>query len=50
MPTCDHCNSHVSSRFYTVFAAGDGDLHACPNCSATAGIAEVAQRRAGERR
>jgi hypothetical protein len=45
MPTCDHCGEHVSERFARVFAADDGWLHACPNCSANAGIAEVARQR-----
>jgi hypothetical protein len=46
MPTCDHCNDHVSERFARVFADENGRLRACPNCSANAGIAEAAQRRA----
>ena len=46
MPTCDHCKAHVSERFARVFADESGRLRACPNCSANAGIAEVAQRRA----
>jgi hypothetical protein len=46
MPTCDHCNKHVSERFARVFADESGRLRACPNCSANAGIAEVAQQRA----
>jgi hypothetical protein len=46
MPTCDHCKAHVSEQFARVFADESGRLRACPNCSANAGIAEVAQRRA----
>ncbi|SFR33599.1 DUF7563 family protein [Halogeometricum limi] len=45
MPTCDHCGSHVSERFARVFTDGEGRLLACPNCSANAGIAEVARQR-----
>lgn len=45
MPTCDHCGAHVSEQFLRVFATDNGALEACPNCSANAGIAEVAQRR-----
>jgi len=46
MPRCDHCQSHVSERFARVFADEDGELHACPSCSANAGIAEVSRNRA----
>lgn len=46
MPRCDHCGSHVSDRFARVFADENGDLNACPECSANAGIAEVARERA----
>ena len=46
MPTCNHCNAHVSERFERVFADEDGLVHACPSCSANAGIAEVARHRA----
>ncbi|AKU06375.1 MULTISPECIES: DUF7563 family protein [Haloferax] len=46
MPVCDHCGSHVSERFARVFADKDGQVLACPNCSANAGIAEVARQRA----
>jgi hypothetical protein len=48
MPTCDHCNAHVSDQFARVFGSKDGRVHACPNCSANAGIAEVARQRAHE--
>lgn len=37
---------HVSDRFARVFADEFGKLHACPNCSSNAGIAEVARQRA----
>ena len=46
MPRCDHCGSHVSDRFARVFADEHGDLNACPDCSANAGIAEVSRERA----
>jgi hypothetical protein len=46
MPTCDHCDAHVSDRFARVFADERGRLLACPSCSANAGIAEVARERA----
>jgi hypothetical protein len=46
MPVCDHCERHVSEGFARVFADDEGRLHACPNCAANAGIAEVAQERA----
>jgi hypothetical protein len=46
MPTCDHCGEHVSERFARVFADENGRLHACTNCSANAGIADVALHRA----
>ena len=45
MPACDHCGAHVSDRFARVFAS-DGHIYACINCSANAGIAEVARQRA----
>jgi hypothetical protein len=48
MPTCDHCGAHVSDQFVRVFADESGRLHACPSCSANAGIAEVARKRAYE--
>ncbi|MFB6088044.1 MAG: hypothetical protein ABEJ85_05935 [Haloarculaceae archaeon] len=48
MPTCDHCSAHVSDQFARVFADEYGRINACPNCSANAGIAEVARERAHE--
>ena len=48
MPRCDHCDAHVSDRFARVFADEGGQVHACPNCSANAGIAEVSRERAHE--
>jgi hypothetical protein len=45
MPECDHCGGHVSERFARVFADEQGQLLACPSCSANAGIAEAARRR-----
>jgi hypothetical protein len=48
MPTCHHCGAHVSDQFARVFADESGRVHACPSCSANAGIAEVARERAPE--
>jgi hypothetical protein len=45
MASCDHCGGHVSERFVRVFGES-GTVHACPACSANAGIAEVAKERA----
>ena len=45
MPTCDHCGAHVSEQFQRVFCDEQGRLGACPDCSANAGIAEVARHR-----
>ncbi|MDZ7701001.1 MAG: hypothetical protein U5J98_02420 [Halobacteriales archaeon] len=45
MPECDHCGGHVSERFARVFTNEQGQLLACPSCSANAGIAEAARRR-----
>jgi len=50
MPTCDHCDAHVSDRFARVFMDEHGELRACPNCSANAGIAEVSRERAHDSR
>ena len=50
MPRCDHCDAHVSDRFARVFADANGQIYACPNCSANAGIAEVSRERAYETR
>jgi hypothetical protein len=38
----------VSEQFARVFADEIGRIHACPSCSANAGIAEVARERAPE--
>jgi hypothetical protein len=48
MSECNHCGSHVSEQFARVFADERGRIHACPSCSANAGIAEVARQRARE--
>ncbi|MDH5018883.1 DUF7563 family protein [Halobacterium rubrum] len=45
MPRCTHCDGHVSDDFVRVFADEDGQVRACPNCSANAGIAEVSRER-----
>ncbi|MFC5973871.1 hypothetical protein ACFPYI_21315 [Halomarina salina] len=47
MPQCTHCSGHISQRFMTVFGDENSQVYACPNCSANAGIAEVARLRAG---
>ncbi|WP_442904922.1 DUF7563 family protein [Haladaptatus sp. CMSO5] len=46
MPECNYCGSHVSDRFARVFADESGQVNACPNCSANAGIAEASKTRA----
>ncbi|WP_435320101.1 DUF7563 family protein [Haloarchaeobius sp. TZWSO28] len=46
MPTCDNCGAHVSEQFARVFADEHGRILACVSCSANAGIAEEARRRA----
>jgi hypothetical protein len=38
----------VSEQFARVFSDERGRVHACPGCSANAGIAEVARQRARE--
>ncbi len=48
MSSCHHCGAHVSDQFARVFADETGRVHACPSCSANAGIAEVARERAPE--
>jgi hypothetical protein len=50
MARCHHCDAHVSEDFVRVFGDAGGRVHACPNCTANAGIAEVAKRRASDRR
>ena len=45
MPKCNHCGSYVSNTFVRVFADERGEVHACPDCSANAGIAEVTLHR-----
>ncbi|WP_425433313.1 DUF7563 family protein [Haloarcula rubra] len=45
MPNCNHCGRHVSERFARVFADTQGRILACPNCSATAGIAQTVRER-----
>ena len=49
MATCDHCGSHVSEQFVRVFADENGQIRACPSCSANAGIAEAARQRTVQR-
>ncbi|NHN60014.1 MULTISPECIES: hypothetical protein [Halorussus] len=45
MPNCDHCGSYVSNAFVRVFADERGRIGACPECSANAGIVQVAMSR-----
>ncbi len=45
MAKCQHCSNHVSENFRRVFSDRNGEVHACPNCSAQSGIEEVSQRR-----
>lgn len=45
MPQCKECRSHVSEAFARVFGDRNGEVHACPECSVQAGIAEVSQGR-----
>ncbi|MFW5957462.1 MAG: DUF7563 family protein [Natronomonas sp.] len=45
MPRCNYCDAHVSDRFARVFADERGQIHACPNCAANAGIADVSKDR-----
>ncbi|MFD1512858.1 DUF7563 family protein [Halomarina rubra] len=47
MPTCDHCDAHISEQFRAVFADERGEVLACPNCSANSGIADESRRRSG---
>ena len=46
MPECNYCGAHVSERFARVFADANGEIRACPSCSANAGIAEASRQRA----
>lgn len=46
MPSCENCDNHVSEKFARVFGERNGEVHACPNCSAQAGIAETSRDRA----
>jgi len=45
MTSCDHCGAHVSDQFARVFGNGGGQVLACPNCSANAGIAKAVLER-----
>jgi hypothetical protein len=48
MPHCTYCDAFVSPEFVRVFSDEDGNVRACPNCSANAGIAStMKERRAG---
>lgn len=46
MPACVTCGTHVSTRFARVFAANDGVVHACLECSANRQVADTAHYRA----
>ena len=46
MPACHHCGRHVSEQFARVFADERGEIHACLDCAANAGVAQVARERA----
>ncbi|MRW79477.1 hypothetical protein GJR98_01920 [Haloferax sp. MBLA0077] len=46
---CNHCEAFVSRNFIRVFGDDQGNVYACPSCSANAGISQVsAERRAAE--
>lgn len=45
MPKCENCDSHISEDFYRVFSDDEGEVRACPSCSAQAGIAEESMKR-----
>ncbi|MFW5903622.1 MAG: DUF7563 family protein [archaeon] len=45
MSSCDHCGEHVSDQFARVFGNERGQVLACPNCSANAGIAKTVLER-----
>jgi predicted RNA-binding Zn-ribbon protein involved in translation (DUF1610 family) len=49
MPSCENCGEHVSEQFKRVFADDTGNVFACPNCSANAGIGEVTRERSNPR-
>ncbi len=48
MPSCHHCDAHVSAEFVRVFGDADGEVHACTACAPNAGIGEVTLTRARE--
>lgn len=45
MPQCENCDKHISERFRRVFSDKNGNVYACPNCSANAGIGDTTLRR-----
>jgi hypothetical protein len=45
MPECSTCSGHVSDQFVRVFGDEEGLVHACPACSANAGIGEATRER-----
>ena len=48
MPQCATCDQHISEQFQRVFSDATGEVYACPNCSANAGIGEVTRDRQTE--
>jgi predicted SprT family Zn-dependent metalloprotease len=46
MSQCKNCGEHVSERFRRVFGDEHGEVYACPNCSANAGIGDTSRQRA----
>ncbi|CQR51306.1 MULTISPECIES: DUF7563 family protein [Haloferax] len=45
MSQCNHCETFVSNNFVRVFGDEDGNVYACPSCSANAGISQVSTER-----
>jgi predicted SprT family Zn-dependent metalloprotease len=45
MPQCENCDKHISEQFQRVFGDKNGNVYACPKCSANAGIGDTTLRR-----
>lgn len=45
MSKCQYCESFVSKEFIRVFGDHQGQVFACPNCTANAGIQQVSSER-----